>query len=289
MAKYSINLKQDSPDPLIDHVHKPNTSVKLMGVLVHTNSDGFRGKDYSIVRTDKKRIVFLGGSLLLGWGVKEEDTFHDILERDLSKIYPTEIINTGTGNYNTEQETHLFIQKGLKYHPDKVVLFWGINDTRPTQHKSKLWFLEYSELFVVGWSFWHIWAEHVDPAKRYKPYYAGLFKEGLPGVIHAKAAFLLLKNVCQKDHILLQVVMVPESHNLMHYPFKQEHRMIEDFLRNNGIDVLDVTPLFSNWSNPIDLWVALDDPHPNKLGHQLIAQYTIDFIKKGIYEKRGPS
>jgi hypothetical protein len=287
MVKYSMNLLQDSPDPLIDHIQKPNTSIKLMGVWIHTNSEGFRGQDLPVARTHKKRMVFLGGSFLLGWGVNEQDTFNDILERDLSKIYPTEIINTGTGNYNIEQETHLFIQKGLKYHPDKVVVFSGISDAIPTPHKSKWWFLGNSELFTLCWSFSHVLAERVDPAKRYQSYYSNLFKEDLPGFRHAEESFLLLKKVCRENNISLQVVLVPELHNLSHYPFKKEHRMMEDFLRNNGIDVIDLTPYFSNWKNPVDLWVSFDDAHPNRVAHQLIARYSFDFIKKGLFLKEG--
>jgi lysophospholipase L1-like esterase len=283
MAKYSMTLKQDSPDPLIDHVLKPDASVKLMGVWVRTNSEGFRGRDCPIPRSQKKRVLFLGDSFLFGWGVEEQNIFPSILERHLSQIYPTEIINAGMFNYNTEQETHLFIQKGLKYHPDKVVVFWGINDTRLTAHRSKWWFLGYSEFFTLCWSISHIMAENLDPAKRYQPYYSGLYQEGLPGLARAKAAFLLLKDICFKNHISLQVVLVPELHDLMHYPFKKEHRMMEEFLQNNKIDVLDLTPFFANWKNPTELWVAIDDAHPNKTAHQLIARYTVDFIKKGLY------
>ena len=249
MSRYSMNIMHDKNY----HVCKPNTSIKVMGVWIRTNSDGFRGKDYPIGRTYKKRIIFLGNSFLLGWGVKEQDTFPDILERDLSKIYPTEIINTGTIYNNTEQEMHLFIEKGLRYHPDKVVLFWGGNDIMATPHRSKWGFLGYSELMTLCWSFSHILAEHVDPAKSYQSYYLNLYRD-LSGIARAKEAVLLLKNICKKNNIILQVVMLPELHNLVNYPFKKEYRMFEDFFKNNGIDVLDLTPFFSSWKNPEDLW-----------------------------------
>ncbi|MBF0504787.1 MAG: hypothetical protein HQL14_06765 [Candidatus Omnitrophica bacterium] len=279
MAKYAMNIVEEGGY----RFYKPNISIKVMGVWIHTNADGFRGKDYPVARTHQKRIIFLGSSFLLGWGVKEEDTFHNILESNLSKIYPTQIINTGMINYNTDQETHLFIAKGLKYHPDKVVVFWVGSDVMPTPHKSKWRFLGHSQFITLCWSFSHILAEHLDAAKSYKFYYSGQYKEGAPGLVRAKEAILELKDVCRKNHILLQVVMMPDLHNLANYPFKKGYRMIQGFFRDNGIDVLDVTPFFSKWHDPTALWVSLDDAHPNKIAHQLIAEHTLDFIKKDLY------
>ena len=42
-----------------------------------------------------------------------------------------------SGNYNTTQEVNLLIDKGLKYQPDQVVLFYFINDAEPVPKKSR--------------------------------------------------------------------------------------------------------------------------------------------------------
>ncbi len=284
MSRYAMTLKQDSPDRHIGHVHKPNAQAKLMGVLIRTNSDGFRGPECPVARSTKKRLMFLGDSMTLGWGVEEQDTFTDLLESKLSKIAPTEIINAGIGNYTTEQETYLSLDKGLKYHPDKVVVFFGINDTRPISRKSKLWFLGYSELITLYWSRFHMLMVDLDQAKKgYRAYYSSLYKEGQPGLALALKAFLLLRDTCREHGIALQVVLLPELHQLINYPFAQEHHMIMDFLKTNGIDALDLAPYFSNCRTPMDLWVAPDDAHPNKKAHRLIAQYVFDFVKKGLF------
>ena len=138
MSRYSMMFKKVSPDWRIGHEHYPDQQARLMGVWVRTNTDGFRGHECPVERSARKRLIFLGVSLTFGWGVEEKETFSSILESRLSKLAPTEIINTGgTGNYNTEQETYLFLEKGFKYHPDKVVVFYFINDpeTDPAQVK----------------------------------------------------------------------------------------------------------------------------------------------------------
>ena len=278
MSRYSMEVKKDSPDPLIGHVHRPYAETTLMGAKVRINSDGLRDKEYPIVRGNEKRIVFLGDSLTFGWGVEEEDSFGNMMEKMLNELSPTEIINFGTGNYNTEQEVHLFLQKGLKYNPDKVVVFYFINDAEITPGKSKLWFLGYSQLVTLYWSRMHILLERFRPSQGYKAYYSSLYQKNQPGFLRAQKAFLLLRDVCRKNNIALQVVLLPELHEVERYPFQREHQLISDFLKLNQIESLDLAPYFSKEHRPMDLWVARDDAHPNKKGHQLIAQYAFDFI-----------
>jgi len=288
MSHYSLKLKRDSPNPRIDHIHKSNASARLMGVWIRTNSDGFRDSEHSLASAGKKRIVFLGDSLTLGWGVENKDTFKKILEQQLSEKISTEIINTGTGNYNTEQEVNLFIEQGLKYKLDKVVVFYFINDAEPTPKKSGLWFLGYSRFLTLYWSRLHTLTGRWNPSGGYRAYYSGLYADNKPGLERTKAAFLLLRNVCQENNILLQVVLLPELHELQTYPFAREHKLITDFLTSNSIDCLDLAPYFSTVEHPRELWVAKDDAHPNSKGHRLIAQHALAFIKKGLCEKKGP-
>jgi len=286
MSNYAMTLKIDSPDRRISHVHRPNALAKLMGVWVRTNSDGFRGPECPVARDRKKRLMFLGDSLTFGWGVEEKDTFTSLLEARLSKIAPTEIINTASGNYNVEMETFLFLEKGLKYHPDKVVLFYFIRDAEPTPHRSKFSFLGYSKLITFYWSRFHMLTVNLDPAnKGYKAHYSSLYKEGQPGLGPTLSSFILLRDTCRKNGIALQIVLLPELHQLINYPFVKEDHMMMNFLNTNGIDALDLAPYFSNYKTPMDLWVATDDAHPNKKANRLFAEDMFDFIKKGLYQE----
>ncbi|MGI9290078.1 MAG: SGNH/GDSL hydrolase family protein, partial [Gammaproteobacteria bacterium] len=140
MSRYAVEVKEKADNPAIGHVHRPNAEAHLMGVDVKINSDGFRDQEYSLERTNKYRIVVLGDSLTFGWGVEQDKTYEHLLENMLSETRPTEMINTGHGNYNTSQQVNLFKEKGLKYNPDKVVVFYFINDAEVTPERSSwLW------------------------------------------------------------------------------------------------------------------------------------------------------
>jgi len=278
MSRYAVRLKTDSANPRIGHVHRPNKKSHLMNVDVSINSDGLRDKEYPVARNGQYRMIFLGDSLTFGWGVGQDDTFDNVLEVEFTKRQPTEILNFGAGNYNTEQEVNLFLEKGLKYNPDKVVVFYFINDAEPTPKKSRWSFLENSQLISFYWSRFHVVKNRFFPAGSYKQYYSRLYADDQPGLVGVKNSFLLLKETCKRHKIALQVVLLPELHNVVNYPFSEEYGKIETFLKQNQISYMNVLPAFKDYSDPVQLWVSLDDAHPNKLAHSIIAKEVLNFI-----------
>jgi hypothetical protein len=99
------------------------------------NAFGCRGRDYEIPkRKGTVRILFLGDSITLGAGVREDDTFASRLESLLNmEKNPSnstnhyEVINCGIGGYGTEEERLFYELIGKKYEPDVIILvmFWN--------------------------------------------------------------------------------------------------------------------------------------------------------------------
>jgi len=279
MTKYAMNLKEDSGNKMIGHVHRPNKSMELMDVMVDINSDRLRDKEYPVAKGDEYRIIFLGDSLTFGWGVKEEETFATLIEEDLNSDSPTEVLNFGIGNYNTEQEVNLFIDKGLKYNPDKVVLFYFINDAEPTPEKSGLWFLGYSQFISFYWSRINSLINNFVPSKSFQEYYESLYEDDQQGWINARKAMIQLKGICERKGIEFQVVLLPELHDVNNEIFANVYNNLALFLEENNIDYLNLAKLFENYPNQIELWVSYDDAHPNNIAHRKIAESSVEFIK----------
>lgn len=282
MSRYATEIKKDSDNPLIGHVHRPDSSAYLMGVDVEINSDGLRDDEYTPERNEKYRIAVLGDSLTFGWGVEKEDTFEVLLERMLSESRPTDMINFGHGNYNTVQEVNLFKERGLKYSPDQVVMFFFINDAEVTPQRSAWTSLARFRSVTFLWSRVRGLLTRADPNATFESFYRALYADDFPGFIAMKDAFLQLKEICESEGIALQVIMLPELHNLVEYPFIEEYAKVESFLQQNGISVLDLTPKFAGYEDAIGLWVSRDDAHPNALAHSMIADFSRDFIRSGV-------
>lgn len=281
MSRYATEVKQKSDDPKIGHEHTPNASAYLMGTDVEINSDGLRDAEYSVERNEKYRIAVLGDSLTFGWGVEKDEAFEVLLEQELSKTRPTEMINFGHGNYNTQQQVNLFKKKGLKYNPDKVVVFYFINDAEVTPVRSKWTPLARLRSVTFLWSRVRGLLSRSDAGTTFESFYSDLYADDQPGFMTVKESFLELQGICEERGIELQVVMLPELHNLVDYPFTAEYAKVYDFLQDNDIPVIDLTADFAGYEDAAGLWVAPDDAHPNALAHAMIAEYSLDFIQSG--------
>lgn len=78
----------------------------------------------------RARVLFLGDSVTLGWGVDDADTWVRALEREgrFADGRPLECLNAGHLQYNTLQEHDWLAAFGPHLAPDAVVLTFVVND-----------------------------------------------------------------------------------------------------------------------------------------------------------------
>lgn len=274
MTRYALELKVASSNPRLGHLHKADARAHLMGVDIALSSAGLRDQEYPRQPGTKRRLLFLGDSLTLGWGVAQHQTFADLLEQALPD---TEILNFGVGNYNTEQEVELLLERGFEFCPDEVVVFWFINDAEPTPSRSPWIVLGRCRGLTLLWSSlqrlsWH-WR-----GRTYLDHYRELYEAEAMGWQRQQEAFARLKALCADKEVGLKVILLPELHILDPYPFEEIHSRVRAMLEAQGISVLDVREAFAEVEEPGLLWVAPDDAHPNADGHALIAKACSEFL-----------
>ena len=104
----------------------PDLHVYFLGAQLSTNESGFRGRAYPTKKSTKTvRVVGIGDSLMFGWGVADDETYLNLLERKLENSGASlswEVINTAVPGYNTALEVATLKSKALAYAPDIVVL-----------------------------------------------------------------------------------------------------------------------------------------------------------------------
>lgn len=95
--------------------HKPLWETRYGEVLVTYNERGLRDRPILPKGHNEYRVLALGDSVTLGWGVDQDKTFPARLERLLQdRLHrPVRVINSGVAGYNTVQEVTYFKQEGI--------------------------------------------------------------------------------------------------------------------------------------------------------------------------------
>ena len=155
MWRYARELKVKSADPALDFEHLKNKSAVLQNVEIRLNEWGLRGDPVPPV-SDKRRILFLGASTTLGWGVSEEDTVEKRLERMLAAAgQPAEVLNAGVGNYNAERYVSRFLKQLTGLDPTDIVVQYFMRDAEDLPPGGGNFLLRHSELAVTLWIAYH--------------------------------------------------------------------------------------------------------------------------------------
>lgn len=94
---------------------------------VRMNREGFWDREHSMEKPKgTTRILFLGDSFTIGYGVGDNSRFSGRIEAALPERFET--INMGMWGYSTGQELLVLRELGLAYDPDMVVLAVFLDD-----------------------------------------------------------------------------------------------------------------------------------------------------------------
>ena len=125
---------EDRPEGRIFH-NRPSVALTYPDFEFRTNALGLRtgrtGDDVALAPDpERARVLFLGDSVTLGWGVDDEDTWIRTLEREarFADGRPLQCLNAGHLQYNTLQELDWLRAFGVHLAPNAVVLTFVVND-----------------------------------------------------------------------------------------------------------------------------------------------------------------
>jgi hypothetical protein len=119
---------EEHPTPGVGYtLMKPNSHYEWQGIPVDINSHGLRGHETTYEKPPAKvRILNLGDSVVMGWGVRVEDTYGRRLDSLLNKEgygdLHFEVINAGVPGWSLDNALAYLQAEGLKYEPDLILL-----------------------------------------------------------------------------------------------------------------------------------------------------------------------
>jgi lysophospholipase L1-like esterase len=278
MWRYSKELKVHSDDKALDFVHAKGREAVLQSVLVRLNEVGLRGGPLN-PSFKGRRILLLGGSITLGWGVPEKETVSGRLQQmfDASGS-PVEVLNGGVGNYNAERYVSRFFQELETVKPTDIVVHYFLRDAEELPPGGGNFLLRHSELAVTAWIAYHRLFDKTGE-QSLVDHYNAVYQTQAPGFQVMREHLKRLSAYGKANHIRIVMAMVPDVHNLVDYKFRPIHEQMKGVAQELGWEFVDLLPALEG-RPPAELWAMPGDPHPNSLGHKLMADAMFPVLAK---------
>lgn len=302
-------LIRPSSNPELFHELKPNLATTWLGKPVFTDNDGSCriGVQSADEHQDKPplKIALLGDSTSFGWGITYEDTYAEILRKNLENYFktPVELRNYSVPGYNTHQELFCFKVRVSPWRPDLLILHYDHNDPDPTNIAPPNYMEpEYGDNFLRSSLIKFILRRaRVMRNKRLRIFkeddkekpsksldlckYSGALYENHLEELRELAAEAKALNIPVIAVIFdAWIPYVPDTNKDPHY--RLLHAGLVEHLDKAGMHVLDLYPHYQKmmkdrgWKNLRPFWLSvhLGDCHPNAAGHAFIASKLFQYI-----------
>src|SRR5580693_3755235 len=227
MWRYAKDLKVRSDDPALDFDHVKSRSSELQGVTIRLNEWGLRGGPVDPLPPGGRRILFLGGSIALGWGVPEDDTVEARLERRLRKSgQAVQVLNGGVGNYNAKRYVARFFKELTGLQPTDIVVHYFLRDAEDLPPGGNNVILRNSELAVTLWIAYHRLFDR-SGENALVDHYRAVYEPNAKGFQTTSAQLARLADYAKRMNIRLYFAMTPDLHNLVDYSFGFVHDIMK--------------------------------------------------------------
>jgi len=254
----------------------PSVSTFLGGAPISSNSLGMRDREYTTIKPPNTyRIVLLGSSHDLGSGIKEDETYENVVEDRLnhelrdSHYSRYEILNMSVGMSGLFQRLLRLEEQGFQFKPDAVILSVAAGDEQFLfRHLSRALSLgiepppDYRQILerVTRSAGIHGKMPEVMIERRLQPYGDELYEW----------AFQRFAQQCKQRGIHPLVVFRPAPVDFQGVEQADRSEVIR-LARAAGLEVIDLSPAFDSVRDRNTLIIAKWDHHTTARGHRLLA------------------
>ena len=291
LAGYS-GFERYQPDPVLGWVLTPNQDArtKIGGLPVHIDSSGFRAPDISWRKPPHTvRIFSLGNSATFGWGVRQDEVYHQVFARMLNDSARAahdsthfEVVNAGVNAYALDQVATLLPRIASRYNPDGFLVAYTFNDEwnrfgSQTAEERHRMLLGVRAKDLLRRSALYNWLIEIEGRRVYDRLRTQL---GSDAAAHTGGARLAtadlaryrrtLMNIAadaKREHRALVFVTLTAKDETAHSPRAQA---MLDVASEQHVPALDLLPAFGGGGAHDALYLEGDGVHPNARGDSVI-------------------
>jgi hypothetical protein len=137
---HDIGAHYDLEGDFLQFALYPHVDEVAFGARFTTSAQGLRDREYTVAKPEGVfRIVLLGSSIDMGWGVSTDETYENLLEDWLNRRAARlglkrrfEVLNLAVAAFAPQQRAERFRRDGAKYQPDLVIYGATMLDPRLT-------------------------------------------------------------------------------------------------------------------------------------------------------------
>jgi hypothetical protein len=254
----------------------PSVSTVLGAAPVKSNRLGMCDREYEKIKPAKTyRIVLLGASNDMGWGVKNDETYENLVEDNLNSRVPDarysryEILNLSVAADTILQKVLRLEQEGFEFQPDAVIFSVTAVDEQFAASYLRKALIQgigpspgYREFVESVVRRAHVNGKMPDVMieRRLQPYAAEL----------CRWSFQRFAQQCAQRGVRPIVMYRPAGADFSGLESSTRSKIL-GIVRNAGLEVIDLSPAFDSVADRSSLVLAKWDDHTTAQGHRLLA------------------
>lgn len=282
---------------------------------ISINSMGYRDdEEINIEKPEGTyRIITLGDSCTFGWGVNAKDTYSNLLEKRLNESFSNkkafQVINAGVPGYTSHQGVLLIKHKLIQLKPDLITVAYGWNEhyVYPFSDRERikpvsplvLKFASVARRFRVIQGLEEINRRLAFKNKhelKYRVSFEDTRKNLLEMIALARNNNMKVILMTSPSNVLtgqvsqwtLDIHSLDNNKDNMTLRHKRVNEIIKDVARETDVALVDTAKEFVKLKieEKKELFYrpgeAVDDVHPNEIGHSIIADELVKCIEKNL-------
>ena len=288
---------------------KPESHYEWQGIPVNINMHGLRSPETTFKKpAGTFRILNLGDSVVMGWGVKQEETYgmrlDTVLNASSGGERRYEVINAGVPGWNLDNELAYLEAQGSLYEPDLVLLdITVVNDIfgkNALEQHNQSEVIEWLRSNTYSWPFLSIqmqWIKArsegndrisaIDPPVNAASYFPTNAQDERWERVWQ--AILGIQRKAQESGAQFAIVLFPLEYQVLDEDFSTvAQTVLTEKAEEAGIPVIDLLPAYREACREksggpcqledrylfADVWM-----HPSALGHRITANVIVEFMQ----------